>query len=77
MSQAAKIQMNTEVNKERPRSTFKMPSRTKSPIRIKQCNAQGSTKLLQRTYSLESIDSDTDRIVVSLNLEEIINNYNT
>ena len=42
ISQAAKIQMNTKLNKERPRSTFKMPSRTKSPIRTKQCNAQGS-----------------------------------
>ncbi len=25
----------------------------------------------------ESMDSDTDRVVASLNLEEIINNYNT
>ena len=54
-----------------------MPSRTKSPIRIKQCNAQGSTKPLQRTYITESMESDTDHIVASLNLEEIINNYNT
>ena len=69
--------MNTKVKKERPESTFKMPSRTKSPIRIKQCNAQGSTKPLQRTYSIESTDSDMDCIVASLNLEEIINNYNT
>ena len=42
--QAAKIQMNTKVNKERLGSTFKMPSRIKSPIRTKQCNAQGSYK---------------------------------
>ena len=62
--------MNPKVNKERPGSTFKMPSRTK------QCNAQGSIKPLQRTYSIESMDSDTDRIVASLNLEEIINNLN-
>ena len=64
--------MNTKVNKERPGSTFKIPSTTKSPIRTKQ-----STKPLQRTYSIESMDSDTDRIVVSLNLEELIKNYNT
>ena len=66
--------MNTKVNNERPGSAFKMPSRTKSAIRIKQCNAQGSTEPLQRTYCM---DSDTDRVVASLNLEEIINNYNT
>ena len=50
---------------------------TKSPIRIKHCNAQGSTKPLQRTYSIESMDSKTDCIVASLNLEEVSNNYNT
>ena len=77
ISQAMKIQLNTKVNKERPGSTFKMPSRTKSSIRIKQCNAQGSTKPLQRTYSIEIMDSDTDCIVASLYLEEIINNYNS
>ena len=43
----------------------------------KQCNAQESTKPLQRTYSIESMDSDTDRVVANLNLEEILNNYNT
>ena len=69
--------MNTKVNNESTGSTFKMPLRTKSPIRIKQCNAQGSTKSLQRTYSIESMDSDTDCVVTSLNFEEIINNYNT
>ena len=73
LSQAGKIQINSKVNKERPGSTFKMPSRIKSPIRIKQCNSQGSTKTLKRTYKIESIN----RIVASLNLEEIINNYNT
>ena len=62
---------------ERPGSTFKMRSRKKSPIRIKQCNAQGSTKPLQTTYSIESMVSHTGGVVVSLNLEEIINNYNT
>ena len=68
--------MNNKVNKERPGSTFKMPSRIKSPIRTKQCNAQGLTKSLQRTYSMESMDSDTDCVVASFNLKEIINNYN-
>ena len=69
--------MNTKVNKERPGSTFKMPSRTKSPIRTKRCNTKGSTKPLQRINSIESMDGDTDGIVASLNLKEIINHYNT
>ena len=64
--------MNNKMNNERPGSTFKMPSRTKSPIRTKQCNAQGSTKTLLRTYNIESMDSDTDLVVASLRLEEII-----
>ena len=62
--------MNTKVNNEKPGSAFKMPSRKKSPIRAnKQSNAQGSTKPQQRTYSIESMDSDTDHVVASLNLE--------
>ena len=88
ISQAEKIQMNTKVKNERPGSAFKMlstkfhtttpTSTTKSPIRNnKQCNAQGSTKPLQRTYCRASMDSDSDRVVASLNLEEIVNNYNT
>ena len=56
---------------------IQMPSRTKSPVRIKLCNALGSTKSLQRTYSIESMDSDTDCVVACLDLEEIMNNYNT
>ena len=75
ISQAAKIQMNTKVNNERPGSVFKMPSRTKWPIRIKQYNAQGSIKPLQRTFCIESMDSDTNRKVACLNLEEVLNNY--
>ena len=71
------MQMNTKVNNERPGSTFKMASRIKLPIRIKPCNALESTKPLQRTYSIESMDSDTYRVVASLNLEELLNNYNT
>ena len=69
--------MNTKVNKERPGSTFKIPSTTKSPITTKPSNSQPPAKPLQRTYSIESMDSDTDRVVASLNLEEIIKNYNT
>ena len=70
--------MNTKVNKERPGSTFKIPATTKSPIRTKQSNAQQPTKPLQRTYSIKSMDSDTNRVVSSLYLEEIIKKkYNT
>ena len=75
--QTTKIQMNTKGNKERPGSTFKIPSTTKSPITTKPSNSQQPTKPLQRTYSIESMDSVTDRVVDSLNLEEIIKNYNT
>ena len=71
---------------ERPRDTFKLPpakfdaisspSRTKSPMGMnKHFNAQELTKSLQRSYSIESMDSNTDRIVVSFNLEGITNNY--
>ena len=77
ISQTGKIQMNTKVNKQRPGSIFKIPSTTKSPIRTKQSNSQQPTKPLQRTYSIKSMDSDTERVVASLNLEEIIKNYNT
>ena len=69
--------MNIKVNNEKPGSAFKMPSRTKSPIRIKQYNAQGPTKPQRRIYSIESMDSDTDRIVANLNLKEVLNNYTT
>ena len=77
ISQTTKIQMNTKVNKEKPRSTFKIPSKTKLSITTKPSNSQQPTKPLQRAYSIESMDSDTDRVVASLNLEEIIKNYNT
>ena len=77
ISQTTKIQMNTKVNKERPGSIFKMPSTTMSPITTKQSNAQQPRKPLQRTHTIESLDSDTDCVVASLNLEEIIKNYNT
>ena len=64
--QAGKIQMNTEVKNKKTGSAFKTPSRTKSPIRInKHYNAQGSTKPLQRTYCIESMDSDTDCVVAN------------
>ena len=68
--------MNTSENKEIPGSTFKILSSTKSPITTKPSNSQQPPKPLQRTYSIESMDSDTDRLVASLNLEEIIKNYN-
>ena len=45
-SQTVKRQMNTKVNNERPGSTFKIPSTTKSPIKTKQSNAQQPTKPL-------------------------------
>ena len=77
INQTTKIQMNTKVNKERPGSTFKIPSTTKSPITTKQPNSQQPTKPLQRTYRIESMVSDKDRVVASFNLEEIIKNYNT
>ena len=77
ISQAGKIQMNTKVNNKKTGSAFKIPLRTKSLIWInKQCNAQGLEKNLRRTYSIESMDSNTDRVVVSLYLEEILNNCN-
>ena len=80
--------MNTKVNNERPGSAFKLPSakfnkvpstsRTKSPIRRnKQCNAQGLIKTVQCPYGIKSMDSDIDCVVANLNLEDIINNYNT
>ena len=83
-----KIQMNTKVNNERPGSAFKLSttkfhtvpsiSRTKSLIRMnKQCNAQRLIKLQQKTYSIESMDSDTNCRVANFNLEEFIDNYNT
>ena len=53
-----------------------MPSRTVAyENQIVYCS--GIKKPLPRTYSIESMDNDTDPIIASLNLEEIINNYNT
>ena len=88
IGQAGRVHTNTEVISERPGGTFKLPpakfnavpspSRTKSPMEIdKQSNAQGSTKSLQRSYSIVSMDSDTGRIVASLDLEGITNDYKT
>ena len=37
----------------------------------------GSTKSLQKSYSIESMDSDTDHIVANLNLKGIIDNCKT
>ena len=88
IGQARRVHTNTEVISEKPGGTFKLLpakfnavpslSRTKSPMGMnKQSNAQGSTKSLQRSYSIESMDSDTDRIVSSLDLEGITNNCKT
>ena len=41
----------------------------------KQSNAQGSTKSLQRSFSIESMENNTSHIVASLDLESITNNY--
>ena len=82
---AGRVHMNTEVISERPGGTLKLPpakfnaipspSRTKSPMGIdKQSNAQGSTKSLWRSYSIESMDNDTEHTVASLNLEGVTNN---
>ena len=43
----------------------------------KQPNAQESTKPLQRSYTIESMDSNIDRIVASLDLEGRTNYYKT
>ena len=82
IDQAGRVHISIKVNNERPGGTFKLPpakfnsvssaSRTKSPMGMnKQCNAQGSTKSLQRSYSVESMDNDTDRIVASLETNEL------
>ena len=69
--------MNTKIKNAKPGSTFKMPSRAKLPIQInRHCNAQGSIKPLGRTHFIESMDSDADCVVASLNLK-VLNNYNT
>ena len=88
ISQAGRVNTNTEVISERPGGTFKLSpakfdavpssSRAKSPMGIdKQSNAQGTSKSLQRSYSIENMDSDTDHIVASLDLEGNTNNYKT
>ena len=48
----------------------------KSPI-DKQSNAQETSKSLQRSYSIESMDSDTDRIFANLDLEGITTRLET
>ena len=80
--------MKIKVNNEKPGSAFKLPttkydtvpstSRIKSLARInKRCKAQGSTKSQNRSNSIETMDIDTDLIVTNLNVEDILNNYNT
>ena len=85
---AGRVNTNSEVFSERPGGTFKLSpakfdavpssSRAKSLMGIdKQSIVQGISKSLERSYSIESMDSDTDRIVASLDLEGITNNYKT
>ena len=82
IGQAGRVNTNTEVFSERPGGTFKLPpakfdavpspSRAKSPMGIdKQSIVQGTSKSLESSYSIESMDSDTDCIVASLNLDGI------
>ena len=69
-----------EVHTNCPQSNLIQPTehQEQSSIRMNtQSNAQGSTKSLHRSYSIERMDSDTDLVVANLNLEERINNYNT
>ena len=76
------------MNIERPGGTFKLApakfdafhsaSSTYSPMGMNKLNnGQGSAKSLQRSYNVERMDSDIDRIVASLDLEGIVNNNNT
>ena len=82
---AGRVNTNTEVFSERSGGTFKLPpakfdtvpssSKAKSLMGIdEQSNAQGTSKSLQRSYSIESMGSNTDCIVASLDLESITNN---
>ena len=41
------------------------------------CHKTQPTNSLQRSYSIENMDSDTDRIVASLDLKGITNYYKT
>ena len=43
----------------------------------KQYYAQSSTKSLNRSYSIESMDSETDRIFVNSNLKDVLKNFNS
>ena len=72
IGQSGRVNMNTEVISERPGNTFKLPpakfdavpspSRAKSPMGIdKLSNSLGTSKSLQRSYSIESMDSNIDR----------------
>ena len=47
-------------------------SKIKSPERMnKQCQAQGSTKSLNRSYGVESVDTETDDVIANLNRNDI------
>ena len=78
-SQTWKTLINTKVNNERLGSAFKLhsakldrdSSKINLPERInKQCNVQGSTKSLNKSCSVESMDIGTDHIITNVNLED-------
>ena len=68
--------ISTKGNNETPGSNsnysqLNSSTRIKSPKKInKQFNAQGSTKYLNRFYSVESMAIETDNIIANLNLED-------
>ena len=47
--------------------------KTKTSIRInKQCYAQRSTKTLYKSFTIESVDSDSDRVVAKLKWFQVL-----
>ena len=78
IGQAGRVHTNAKVISERPGDLSQIlcsPFTIKNQVTYgnKQSNAQGST----RSYSIKSMDCNADRIVASLNLEGITNNYKT
>ena len=71
--------IDTKVSNERPESVFKLAlakldrdrsSKIKS-LKNKLCNVQGSTGSLNRSPSIESMDTETDNITANLSQEDI------
>ena len=67
--------MNTKGNKGKTRKHIQNTLNNKVAYKNQTIQCSASIKPLQRSYRIESMDSDTDRVVASL--EEIIKNYNT